>query len=253
MRVYKPKPTEMLFDLQSDPWEMNNLAADPAQAATKARLNAALSKHLRDTGDIGFFPQSERRAHDDLLAYAQQRPAMVEEILDAVELAGQAQANDIPRLSRLLQSPEPTVRYWAANGLADLAFAGQLLHPTPELRAAREDAHPDVRAVAFEAAAYAGDEKAARQLIGSGVQSPLKHMLLETMALHRPQFFGDGPDLSKVDSFSVRALRINLGLLPARELYTPVERRKALRSNSVTRGLGPYPNSAGGSETEKDE
>jgi choline-sulfatase len=40
-----------LFDMQEDPWEMHNLAADPKQAETLAQLNARLIELMRDMKD----------------------------------------------------------------------------------------------------------------------------------------------------------------------------------------------------------
>lgn len=40
-----------LYDLQSDPGELKNLAADPARAAGVAELHAALLRELRESPD----------------------------------------------------------------------------------------------------------------------------------------------------------------------------------------------------------
>lgn len=45
------RPTEELFDLESDPHCLRNLAADPAHSKTRARLAARLEGYLRETGD----------------------------------------------------------------------------------------------------------------------------------------------------------------------------------------------------------
>ena len=42
-----------LFDLQSDPQEITNLAGDPAHAAKVAELMALLEKEMRQSGDTG--------------------------------------------------------------------------------------------------------------------------------------------------------------------------------------------------------
>jgi len=40
-----------LFDLPHDPWEMNNLAADPAAAGPLAALRSDLSRWQNDVSD----------------------------------------------------------------------------------------------------------------------------------------------------------------------------------------------------------
>ena len=47
----QPLPDTQLFDLQEDPFELRNLAGDPALAAVEADLNQRLDDHLRATGD----------------------------------------------------------------------------------------------------------------------------------------------------------------------------------------------------------
>jgi len=53
------KPDEELFDLRSDPCEINNLAASPDRQKTLKRLRAILEKWIKDTGDQGQFPEKE--------------------------------------------------------------------------------------------------------------------------------------------------------------------------------------------------
>ncbi|MBK5291165.1 MAG: sulfatase [Acidobacteriia bacterium] len=45
------RPAEELYELQSDPWQMRNVAADPKHAAGKKLLRSRLEAYLRKTGD----------------------------------------------------------------------------------------------------------------------------------------------------------------------------------------------------------
>lgn len=47
------RPKEELYDLESDPHELNNLAADPARAAVLSEMRTALSDWQQRTGDPG--------------------------------------------------------------------------------------------------------------------------------------------------------------------------------------------------------
>jgi N-sulfoglucosamine sulfohydrolase len=49
--VYGKRPREELYDLRTDPYQMKNVAADPAYATQRAELEARLMKELKDTGD----------------------------------------------------------------------------------------------------------------------------------------------------------------------------------------------------------
>ena len=47
------KPDEELYDLAADPYEMTNLAADPAHAATLVQLRGAVNQWIKESGDKG--------------------------------------------------------------------------------------------------------------------------------------------------------------------------------------------------------
>jgi N-sulfoglucosamine sulfohydrolase len=51
VKRYHERPAEELYDLQADPFEQRNLAADPAHAARLAELRGALAGWMRETND----------------------------------------------------------------------------------------------------------------------------------------------------------------------------------------------------------
>lgn len=51
------RPEEELYDLEVDPWELINLAANPAHQAKLADMRATLERWIRDTGDCGGTPE----------------------------------------------------------------------------------------------------------------------------------------------------------------------------------------------------
>lgn len=53
------KPAEELYDLRSDPFEIHNLAADPAHAARLRRMRDDLTAFMLKIGDKGFIPEAE--------------------------------------------------------------------------------------------------------------------------------------------------------------------------------------------------
>ena len=59
---YMSRPAEQLYHTAKDPYEMTNLAADPAHAAIKAKLSAELDKWMKAQGDPGA-PQDTHDAH----------------------------------------------------------------------------------------------------------------------------------------------------------------------------------------------
>ncbi len=53
------KPAEEFYDCAADPWQLANLAGDPACAAELARHRAALDAHLAEVGDLGAVAEAE--------------------------------------------------------------------------------------------------------------------------------------------------------------------------------------------------
>jgi len=53
------RPVEELYDTQRDPYEIHNLAADPAYQPELERLRGALDAWIEEVGDMGRIPESE--------------------------------------------------------------------------------------------------------------------------------------------------------------------------------------------------
>jgi uncharacterized sulfatase len=155
-RFWRPKPAEELYDLQTDPDEVRNLADSPEHAAVLASMRRALRDHLGRTRDLGFLPEQEvhaRAAAAGVTPYEMGHdPARYDfdTILAAAELATDPRDGDVPAVLALLGSPDSAVRYWGSLGIlargAPAVTAG-----ADRLRQALADAAPMVRITAAEA------------------------------------------------------------------------------------------------------
>ena len=92
-----PRPKEELYDRETDPWELNNLAVDPAHAATLAELRGILDQWIRETGDKGQTPETEAAYDADMAVY----------------LASQKRD---PDYVRILEKNIAQMKAWAAEG-----------------------------------------------------------------------------------------------------------------------------------------
>ena len=101
------KSAEVLYDVESDPWQVKNLADDPSHRVELERMRETLRTWQAESRDIGLMHESEAaRGTADF---------PVERVLDTawrVGLPGQ-----VDEFTRRLSDPNPTVRYWAVIGL----------------------------------------------------------------------------------------------------------------------------------------
>ncbi|MEX2634255.1 MAG: sulfatase-like hydrolase/transferase [Balneolales bacterium] len=170
---WNPKPVEELYDTKNDPWEINNLADDPAYEEVLKRLRSANQQWMVDIKDSGFIPEAElsRRSGDTPpYDYVRSNDVSIEAIIDAAELATLATENDIPKLKSFLKSDDSAIRYWGATGLLIL---GEKAKPTmAELKVALDDPSPNVVIVASEALYLLGEKNAARAGFSKALKSP---------------------------------------------------------------------------------
>ncbi|MXN75680.1 sulfatase-like hydrolase/transferase [Burkholderia sp. 4701] len=58
-RWFRTKSVEELYDLERDPWELDNLASDPAYRDKLVELRTAFRQWTRDVGDLGGTPERD--------------------------------------------------------------------------------------------------------------------------------------------------------------------------------------------------
>ncbi|MEY4180998.1 MAG: hypothetical protein RLY70_4573 [Planctomycetota bacterium] len=212
-----PKPVEELYDLQTDPDEVVNVAGRPEHQATVARFRAALRRHLLATRDLGFLPESEQFARAGALSpadYARGDAAYpLERILAVAEFASALSADpekSLVEARKLLESfgdGDSAVRYWAALGVR-IRGRESVTAAAERFRAALDDPSPAVRIEAAQALAEHGesvDRMAALERL-AGLAVARDHGVLVAMAA-----------LSAIEALGVKAepLRARLATLEA--------------------------------------
>ena len=138
---FAPKPVEMLFDCEADPWNAHNLAADPLYSATLHELRAHLQKRMRTLPDLSFLPESQlvEEAMQNPVEFGQEQKTNIARLADIADLMLKPYDEAKPALENALRNPEPMHRYWAAmvctsfgEKAASLAELAQPLLSDPE-------------------------------------------------------------------------------------------------------------------------
>ena len=136
------RPAEELYDTQTDPHQIHNLAGSSKHSPVLLRMRSRLEKLILSTRDIGFLPESDvwRRLNDDTpwdLAQDETRYPL-RRILDIAGHIGL----DKPEFFRSnLNDPDPAVRYWSIIGLQVAASNPSTREPVTSGREASPQEH----------------------------------------------------------------------------------------------------------------
>ncbi len=129
------QPIEALYDTQTDPWEIDNLASDPAHADRLANMRALLRKDMAEIRDTGLVPEPlfTTVAGQGPIATAIAHPDFpFQQLLDLAFLASARDEANLPKLQKAATSAHPVTRYWGLSGLVTLgaksAPAAKILH-----------------------------------------------------------------------------------------------------------------------------
>lgn len=149
-QFFRAKPAEMLFDVESDPHEVTNLATNPAHEETLKKMRDRLATWMKDLPDLSLFPESElyTKAFDNPVAFGQKNKDLIGKLIDVAQLEVAPIDQALPKLEKDLASREPEVRYWAASVSASLGKEATEL--TPLVRPLLNDAKNPVRMRAAE-------------------------------------------------------------------------------------------------------
>ncbi len=157
---WNTKPAEELYDTENDPWEVKNLATDPAFKDVLERMRAAENDWVSKIYDTGFIPEGEliERAGDTpFYDYMRSDSVPFQQIVDAANLATLGRPENLDKMVEFLKSDDGAIRYWGATGL--LILKNEARPAMDQLRMALKDSYPDVVVVAAEALYYMSEEK----------------------------------------------------------------------------------------------
>ncbi|WP_319592480.1 sulfatase-like hydrolase/transferase [uncultured Draconibacterium sp.] len=168
-KLWNKKPLEELYDLQNDPQELNNLAADKKYASVKSKLKNDLHNWMIESKDLGLLPEPEymiRSENSTPYEYAcLSGKYQVEKILDAAEMVGVAGEKE---LLLKLNDEDSGVRFWAVIGLMQL---NQLNSMSMEaFNTLLSDSSPSVQIAAAEALCTFSTSDKALETLGKWVQ-----------------------------------------------------------------------------------
>jgi arylsulfatase A-like enzyme len=113
-QFFERRPAELLFDCESDPHEIKNLAADPSFAEVLSKMRSELQQRLKRYPDLSFYPESylADAAFANPTAFGKSHQAEIASLIDVADLELLPWNQAEPALKTALASPNPWLRYW---------------------------------------------------------------------------------------------------------------------------------------------
>jgi hypothetical protein len=145
---WNSKPSEELYDTESDPWEVKNLADDPQYTDVLVRMRKANHDWVLDIMAM----------YD----YMRENNVNITAIVEAAELASLGKEENLSDFMSYLGNDDPAVRYWGATGLLILGTKTSL--SIQALKEAVSDPSSSVAIVAAEALYSLGEKELAEQV-----------------------------------------------------------------------------------------
>ena len=114
-QFFEPRQSEQLFDLSSDPFEIENLAQDPAYADMLKLMRKRLSERVKSINDLSVFPESVlfSEAFDNPVAFGRRNTDRIARLIDTADLSLRSFDEVNRDLLVALESKDAWERYWA--------------------------------------------------------------------------------------------------------------------------------------------
>ncbi len=155
-----PQPAEELYFTGNDPWELKNLANDPAHRERLEAMRAATLNQMREIGDTGIVPEAMYpglSANGTVYGYVHNDRFPYDEVLDLALTASSSNGDVVETLKQALKHEHPVFRFWGATGCA---IQGESCRSAVrDLQTLLEDEVPVVRIAAAEALFVLGEKQ----------------------------------------------------------------------------------------------
>ena len=120
------KSVEELYDVDSDPHEIENLAGDPRYGKILVRMREAHLDWVEETKDVGLIPEPELAVREKPLGsryailHQEGGDALVSRLRGIAPLAGECDVKHLPAFVAAMSDEDAAVRYWGAVGIGNL-------------------------------------------------------------------------------------------------------------------------------------
>lgn len=222
-QFFEPRPVEALYDVESDPHEVKNLAGDPKYKMILEDLRGRLFAKMKALPDSSLYPESYlvKNMVQQPVAFSKNHRAEIGALLDTANLALLSFEEARPKLVAALQSENAHQRQWALTVCANFGQEAKALVPQAKTALKDEDLLVRMRAAEFLVLAVPGPGGAEGVDIGKVYREALQQSQSDDetlILLNSVVFLQDGP--AKLDlKLKAKDVAVKSGQVPRRIEY----------------------------------
>lgn len=140
-QFFEARPSEALYDIESDPHEVNDLAGDPKYSSVLKDLRRRLSTKIKSLPDLSFLPEPVMltEAMDNPVRYGQENKKRIAKLIDTADLSLQSFSAAKKGIAKALDSDDPLVRYWGLIACSSFGQEASSFTKTAKAIAANDD------------------------------------------------------------------------------------------------------------------
>ncbi|WP_068473006.1 sulfatase family protein [Saccharicrinis aurantiacus] len=178
---FEKRAPEALYDIEADPHETVNLAADPAYAKTLAKMRKGLSQQFLSINDLSFYPEAylEKAALENPVQFGLDHHKEIAELMAIADLELKPFNEVKSDIKKALVSTNPWKRYWAL--IVCSSFGDEAKEFIPEaIQIVKNDSEVLVKLRAAEYLALIGEKNPVKifETLLSNNQNPLEILLI---------------------------------------------------------------------------
>ena len=171
------KPVEELYDVKTDPHEINNLASDSKYLSKIKLMRNVMSNWQSTIGDIGLIPEAEIEIQEkqsgsrfEIMNGKESDSNHIQQLVSVATKASEG-ISALDDLMRASTSNDPVIRYWAMTGIGNIGKNAGEVAKKISIDAMKDDS-PSVRIAAARAVAKFGEIDSALGLLKNELKSP---------------------------------------------------------------------------------
>lgn len=162
------KPVEELYDLQTDPHEINNLASDPRYAGRLRKMRQVHLHWVKQTKDLGLMPEPElvereKKYGSRYVILRQSGGDALNSRLGEIAAAASSGVQALPELIAAMDDDDAAIRYWGATGIGNIG--ADAMQARSKMIAALDDESVSVRVAAARALCFMGKPQKGRAVL----------------------------------------------------------------------------------------